>query len=174
MQKLVLVGSLMMAMMAMTVAACTATEEEAEKAEPPASAPVAPESAPSVAIQPPQAGDVAAAPGSAVGALADEPCLEYCTGGGRSPFLTCVPVCRKPLGPVFQLELPELQRLPVCGDKVCQYPAEADRASPYYCPRDCIYRIELSPTHFLVEGKLIAEIKGSGVILQPSAFDSPL
>lgn len=109
-----------------------------------------------------------------ISALADEPCLNYCTGGGRTPFMTCVPVCRKDLKVYFPPEPVKLQILPTCGDNICQLPDELNRDSDRYCPHDCRLRVEVTRTRLTIGGKIIAEAEGENLLLRASAFDAEL
>ena len=109
-----------------------------------------------------------------ISALADEPCLNYCTGGGRTPFMTCVPVCRKDLEVYFPPEPVKLQVLPTCGDNICQLPDELNRNSDRYCLRDCRLRVEITRTRLIIGGQIIAEAEGENLRLRASAFDAEL
>lgn len=133
------------------------------------------------ATEPAEPGEAAAAPAlapagapadSPISALADEPCLNYCTGGGRTPFMTCVPVCRRDRQVYFSLEPVNLQLAPYCGDNLCQFPDETTRGGERYCPKDCLMRVEVSRTRLTINGKLIADAEGENILMRSSAFDA--
>lgn len=130
------------------------------------------------ATEPVEPGETAAAApadeaaGSPIGALADEPCLNYCTGGGRTPFMTCVPVCRRDRQVYFSLEPVNLQLAPYCGDNICQFPEETTRDTRRYCPSDCRQPVEVSRKNLTINGKLIAEAEGENILMRSSAFDA--
>lgn len=107
-------------------------------------------------------------------ALADEQCLNYCTGGGRTPFMTCVPVCRKNLEVYFPPEPVKLELAPYCGDKICQLPDELNRNSDRFCLQDCRLRVEVTRTRLTINGKLIVEAEGENLLIRSSAFDAGL
>jgi len=107
-----------------------------------------------------------------IGSLADERCLNYCTGGGQTPFMTCVPVCRRDRQVYFSLEPVSLQMAPYCGDNICQFPEETTRGGERYCRSDCRLLVGVIHNRLTINGKIIAEAEGENILMRSSAFDA--
>jgi hypothetical protein len=107
-----------------------------------------------------------------IGAVADEQCLNYCTGGGKTPFLTCVPACRRDLKVVFSLEPVNLQLAPYCGDNICQLPEELTKSGEHFCRQDCLVRVQVSENRLIINDKIIADAEGENIVMRADAFDA--
>lgn len=100
-------------------------------------------------------------------AALDAPCLEYCHGRPFERY--CVPVCRKE-GKVFiGLDVKPFHLL-VCGDHICDLPAEGlDGTAP--CKKDCFRELVIDRQVLRIAGKEILTADDSGLRLHPAAFD---